>query len=491
MSKLDMTPVAAAVSKWVAANDVGVLPDVADYTVTWADDIKPIMEVVLGGATMLGAAWLIGEEKAFAITLAGQVAATLLYQHKHYSGYWLCKPPATPQPDVLEEQPVVHDNTLIQHLAEVEACEAMMLQMQEVLDTYGINAQVVAYETSSPTVIKYEVIPARGTKVAVVEELGQQFSRDLGLEEGVGVTVTENIGNSRAAIFLPKTAREFPLLLDMLAGLEAAGHTLPMALGINTAGKPVTADLVDAPHAIIGGTTRSGKTVFGQVTVLGMAHCVSPADLRFTLIDPKRVGLRLLEPLPHVVGTTVTDMDVALKVVDTLVLLMHQRTKELEAAGVQDIQEFRAQGGVMAYQVVVIEEASLAVGSKMPIYDDAGKATRRTVGDEFAANTEKLTALGRAVGIHVILLTQRFDADTFPGWLRDTVDMGVCFRVGSRQASEMVLGQGNGMGRHLRGYGDAYVTQVGWDAPVRVQAPFISSEAIKALVPAIAQRWAA
>lgn len=451
---------------------------------------------------------------------------------KEDSGYWLYKNKEVINTDEIEiinpVTDVKSDNDNTDNIKDVTEHKQKERTLKEIGDSLTstlaeykystgggvIGTAVVGFSDEAPMVIIYNIIPViegyegidveqfvreggelnkiikKGADLSVLGNLGDNLSRDLGLEKGQKITVDLNVGGGRGAIYLPKEKRDWVYTKDYLRQVENSNLELPLFMGVGLETNPVIIDLVDAPHCIIGGTTKSGKTISVLSIVVGLANSRSPDFVNLTLIDPKRVGLKSLSNLPHLKQPVITDMEVAMLALRKLVDEMEERYELMERIWVQDIKEYNAKSDVkLPYSVIVFDELSMGIKSKLPLYDEEGNETKRTIGQEIESLLVILTAKGRAAGMHCIFLTQRFAASIFDGELRDNVDMGVCMRVGTSHASKMIIGESGG--ENLLGYGDSLVTISGWNSPVRVQGGGFQngSDEVKELVEGIKEKW--
>lgn len=372
---------------------------------------------------------------------------------------------------------------------------------------------VIGYSDEAPMVLIYKIIPLKqeyidlniekylndgnsineiikkGVDLTVIEKLGDNLSRDIKLPKNVMLQVDSNIGNGMAAIYIPKEVRDWVYTKDYLVETENTKYILPMFLGKGLDCKPVFADLIDAPHVIMGGTTRSGKSIGILSILIALAYSRSPDEINYTLIDPKRVSLQLLNDLPHVKTKTITNMDVVLEKLKTLISQMEARYELFEKEKVQDIQEYNLKyNNKLCYEIIVLEEFAAIVKNKTIIYDD-GKPTKLTLGSEIEFALSYLTRAGRAAGYHCIFLTQKFSAELFDAEIRENTDMGICFKVGSHHSSKMVIGSAGG--EFLLGKGDALCNIPGINAPVRTQFGGFkdNSNEVKNLALLIKNKW--
>jgi len=245
-------------------------------------------------------------------------------------------------------------------------------------------------------------------------------------------------------------------LRDVIERSEALVR-LGIPLGVAATGGPLTARLADMPHLLVAGATGAGKSAFLTSTLVSLLMRNTPADLRLTLIDPKRVELAAFADVPHV-NETVTEVTHAGPVLRRLVDTMESRYRAFEEAGVRSIEEFNDKvddGERLARQVLVVDElADLILNTK--------------VCEQFLI---RLATLGRAAGIHLILATQHPEAKVLTGQLRLNVPARVVFAVQSHVASNVALGYSGA--EKLRGSGDGLFKAPAIGDPLRFQAPLV------------------
>lgn len=458
---------------------IGALPESFRNDKPSADDVIDVLKPSLVGLPVLAGLYYVGGAPAFAVGLAGAVAVALWDVKRAYSG-WAFEP--YPEIPVLNEEEI---NDLIE-----EHGRWWGQDLQGALDANGIQAKVVAKDSSSSTVDVYELDVAKGFDINRVANLGDNFTRDLGLTKGVKFSVEANIGNGRAGLFIPKAKRELITLDELINQESLKKMRLPILVGKDLSGKLAAFDLVNAKHLLIGGETGSGKSVEFSNAILGLAYHCHPDQLELTLIDPKMVELSMFDGLPHVEGaakTAIIDMEEATHRLIYLYEEMQSRYEAMHKAGVRNIESYNALGQEqLRYKVIVIDEITEIIDlDDIIIIEDK----EQKIGKVAEKYVTKLARLGRAAGMLLIIGAQRFDAETFKGQLRANIPSAIGMRVKKRVYSEMLIEQSGC--ENLLGNGDCYVLLTGSQAPIRCQAAFIDESGIEAMVKAIGEKWSA
>jgi S-DNA-T family DNA segregation ATPase FtsK/SpoIIIE len=342
------------------------------------------------------------------------------------------------------------------------------------LADFDIHVKVTEVE-QGPVITRYEILPAPGITLASIVRLQD----DLGLAmKTPSVRISPVAGKSTIGIEVPNSVTNIVHLKELLANASGKSekYSLPMFLGKTTSGIPLISDLADMPHLLIAGTTGSGKTVCVNSIIIGMLYKLDPSQLRFVLIDPKIVELSVYNDIPHLLSPVVTDPKKAATVLNWIVQEMENRYKLLAAVGVRNIKTFNTRvrtekdeeekiPALMPYIVVVIDElADLML----------------TASDKVEAAITRLAQLSRAVGIHLILATQRPSVNVITGVIKANFPARLSFKVASKIDSRTVLDM---IGADkLIGKGDMLFLQPGEPKPVRAQSAFISDKEIKDIV---------
>lgn len=315
-----------------------------------------------------------------------------------------------------------------------------------------------------PTVIQYTLKPHEGVKLSRITALKNDIALALAAER---VRIEAPIpGKSLVGIEVPNSLRAIVYLREILECEEflKAKSKLTLPLGRDVAGKPMVASLDDMPHLLIAGATGSGKSVAMNTFLISLLYQNSPKDLKFILIDPKRVELRSYNSIPHLLNPVIDNPEKAAIALRWVVAEMTRRYGELSNNKVRNIVEFNEVSGVnkLPRIVVVIDElADLMMAS----------------GKEVEASICRIAQMARAVGIHLIIATQRPSVDVITGLIKANIPSRISFAVSSQIDSRTIL---DGVGAEdLLGRGDMLYLPPGMSKPVRIQGIYVSTEEIE------------
>jgi len=280
-------------------------------------------------------------------------------------------------------------------------------------------------------------------------------------------------GKARVGVEVPNTQSSFVYLKEVLASatFQNVKSALTLALGKDITGQSVIADLDDMPHLLIAGTTGSGKTVCVNSLILSLLFRAGPNDLKFLMIDPKMVELMPFNGLPHLLCPVVTEAKKASVALNWVVNEMEGRYQLLAKAGVRNIESYNEKEEKIPYIVVIIDEF----------------ADLMTVAaDQIENAVTRLAQLSRAVGIHLILATQRPSVDVITGVIKANLPARVSFKVASKVDSRTVLDM-NGADK-LLGKGDMLFLRPGESKLIRIQGTLVSDKEIERVVDFIKQQ---
>lgn len=365
------------------------------------------------------------------------------------------------------------------------ATSAQVLQensrlLESTLRDFGIEVRVTEIE-QGPVITRYEVLPSPGVKVQSI--LTRQDDLALALR-AKSIRIQAPIpGKAAVGIEIPNPESHTVCLRDLITApqVKSKKPKLPLLFGKDTSGSPIISDLSDLPHLLIAGTTGSGKTVCLNALIAGFLYFLSPDDLKFIMIDPKMVELSIYNSLPHLLTPVVTDPKKAAATLNWVVNEMDTRYKILAECSVRNIHAFNSREEKhmgahdppeekppmrkMPYIVVIIDElADLMLVAQ----------------DKVETAIGRLAQLSRAVGIHLVLATQRPSVDVITGVIKANFPARLSFKVASKVDSRTVL-DANGADQ-LLGRGDMLYLQPGEPEPVRGQAPWVSDNEILKIV---------
>ncbi len=349
--------------------------------------------------------------------------------------------------------------------------------LEDTLRDFGIEAKVVEIE-QGPVITRYELLPAPGVKVNRIVSLSDDLA--MVLKAPTIRFIAPIPGKAAIGIEIPNTSTTTVFLRELLESDEyrKSNYQLPLLLGKDTSGKAMIADLAEMPHLLIAGATGSGKTVCVNSIIAGLLFSKPPEDLKFVMVDPKMVELATYRDIPHMLTPVVTDVRKAAGTLNWLVTEMERRYQFFATCGTRNIQAFnnrkQANGSSsddkgqeipkrLPYIILVIDElADLMVVAQ----------------DKVETAITRLAQLSRAVGIHLILATQRPSVDVITGVIKANFPARISFKVASKVDSRTVLDM-NGADK-LLGKGDMLFMKPGDPKPTRGQATFISDEEINA-----------
>ena len=347
-----------------------------------------------------------------------------------------------------------------------EELETNAQTLRKKLEDFGVGGHIVQ-ASPGPVITSYEFEPAAGVKVSQVVNL----SDDLALAmKAAAVRIVGPIpGRGTVAVEVPNPETTTVYLREILVSpefVEAKGR-LPLALGKDTTGNPVVSDLTAMPHLLIAGSTGSGKSVGLNTMICSLLYKATPADVRFLLIDPKRLELGVYEQIPHLLAPVVTDAKEASARLKWIVGKMDERYKQLQVKAVRNIEGYNKEvppEEKLPYWVVVVDElADLMMVS-------AGEVQNSLV---------RLAQIARAVGIHLIVATQRPSVDVVTGLIKANFPTRIAFQVASKVDSRTVL-DGNGA-EQLLGRGDMIFVPPGASRQMRVHGCWVADNEVKAI----------
>jgi S-DNA-T family DNA segregation ATPase FtsK/SpoIIIE len=346
--------------------------------------------------------------------------------------------------------------------------------LESTLRDFGIEANVVDIN-QGPVITRYELQPAGGVKVNRITALSDDIA--LAMKTTSVRIVAPVPGKGTVGVEVPNIESSFVNLREILESEEYKEEEskLKLGLGKSIAGKPVIADLATMPHLLIAGTTGSGKTVCVNTLIMSLVFNATPDELKFLMVDPKMVELAAYNSLPHLLCPVVTDPKKVSSALHWVVTEMENRYKLFAEVGVRNIDMYNerveeakiTEHGLMPYIVVIIDElADLMLVAQADI----------------ESAITRLAQLSRAVGIHIILATQRPSVDVITGVIKANVPARISFKVATKVDSRTVLDI-NGADK-LLGRGDMLFLEPGVEKPLRAQGSLVSDGEIEKVVKA-------
>src|SRR5687768_16270016 len=360
-------------------------------------------------------------------------------------------------------------------------------KLMDALRTFRVDGRLVN-RTTGPVVTQYEIEPSSGVKVRQFANLANDLALAMRAQS---IRIVAPIpGRGAVGVEVPNPTAEVVGFRKLIESEEfkSARASLPIALGEDLEGRPIVADLARMPHLLIAGATGSGKSVCVNTIITSLVYRHTPETLRFLMVDPKMVELSVYNRLPHLRYKVITDNRDAASLLKWAVMEMHDRYHLLAANGARNIQEFNKRvrdgaslllpkntsvafedrtyrGGIQPYIVIVIDElADLMM----------------TVQGEVETPLAMLAQKARAIGIHIILATQRPSVNVITGLIKANFPSRIAFRVASQVDSRTII---DGIGAEaLLGNGDMLFIPPGKSEPQRIQGAYISGDATEKLM---------
>lgn len=378
--------------------------------------------------------------------------------------------------DTLEE-PEENFNEKLEELVRQQG-----MALESAMKQYGIDGEVVGIE-SGPVITLYDVRLAPGTKVAVVQAVSSDIARSL---KAVNIRIVANqAGRDTVGIEVPNPTKEKVRLKELMGKTELFGKMkLPMFLGKDATGQPLIADLTRMPHMLIAGTTGSGKSVCMNTIIMSFLFTKKPNELKLVLVDPKMVEMSQFKDIPHLMCPVVTEMNKAAAILEWATVKMDERYELLMEAGCRDIasynelpwEELKDRMGLKS------DEEAARIPRKLPymvfIIDEL--ADLMMTAKEVEGHIIRIAQKARAVGIHLILATQRPQANVVTGLIKSNMPCRISFKVASGMDSRIVLDAKGG--ELLLGHGDMLFLNPGSNDLSRAQGTLVTDSEIRKVV---------
>ena len=353
-----------------------------------------------------------------------------------------------------------------------QATRDSAIALKETLEEFKIQAEVTGIR-KGPVITMFEILPAPGVKLSRI--VGLQDNIALRLAASSVRIVAPIPGKHAVGIEVPNAKRNIVSFREIIESeLQRSGKRMeiPVVMGKDITGEAQTVDLVQMPHLLIAGATGSGKSVCVNSMILSILYQLHPADCRLILIDPKIVELKLYNDIPHLLTPVITESKKAFQALQYCIYEMERRYACLDSMGVRDIRSYNKRikekniaQEHMPYIVVVIDEfADLMT----------------TTGKELESTVARLAAMSRAVGIHLVLATQRPSIDVITGLIKANIPSRIAFMVASKTDSRIIIDMVGA--EKLLGKGDMLYSGVVDPFPIRMQGAFVSEEEVEAVV---------
>lgn len=348
------------------------------------------------------------------------------------------------------------------------------LTIRDKLKQFGIDVEMKEVNVG-PTVIQYTLRPHEGIKLSKITGLKNDLALALAAK---AVRIEAPIpGKSLVGIEVPNDQRSPVHLRELLESeeLREIASNLRLPLGRTVSGKPMCADLAAMPHILIAGATGAGKSVGIGAFVLSLLYQNSPADLKLIMIDPKRVELIAYNGIPHLLTPVITDPEKAAIALRWCVAEMNRRYQLLSEKRFRNITEYNT--AALESEVVRNEEDKLQKMPNIVVVIDELADLMMAAGKEVEASICRIAQMARAVGIHLIVATQRPSVDVITGLIKANIPTRIAFAVSSAVDSRTIL---DGAGAEdLLGKGDMLYLPAGASKPVRIQGVLVNSKEIE------------
>ena len=355
------------------------------------------------------------------------------------------------------------------------------VDLEETLQMYGIEGEVSGIE-AGPTITLYSIQLSPGTKVSSINGVASDIARSLGAPN---IRIVPNTaGRKTVGIEVPNPERETVCIKELMSTKKTEKMKLPMFLGKDASGEPMVEDLTKMPHMLVAGTTGSGKSVCINSIIAGWMYTKRPDELKLILVDPKMVELSQFSDIPHLACPVVTEMGRAAAILEWAVARMEERYQIFQKLGVRDLLGFNELTEDEIYKILdpQTEEAKARIPVKLPyivfIIDEL--ADLMMTAKDVEQSIVRIAQKARAVGIHLILATQRPEAKVVTGLIKSNMPCRVAFKVSSGMDSRIVLDTKGA--ELLLGNGDMLHISPGTTTANRSQGTFVSPNEIRKIV---------
>lgn len=357
--------------------------------------------------------------------------------------------------------------------------------LERTFDEFGLNVKVTEVDTG-PVVTQFELDLEPGLRVSKVYNLQDDLA--IALRVAAVRVVSPIPGKNTVGVEVPNEKRVMVRLRELLEATQtdADKQRIPIYLGKDVSGRPLIVDLTKMPHLLIAGRTGTGKSVCLNTLILSMLMTRSPEDVRMLMIDPKMVELSPYTRIPHLMHPVITDMKKAEAVLAWAVDKMEERYDLLARVGVRHLDSYNKLGREEVLDRLGIDPddpEAQAVPERMPyivIIADEMADMMMTSGKEVEAHIIRLAQKSRAVGIHLVLATQKPTVDVITGLIKSNLPARISFQVSSRTDSRVVLDEGGA--ERLLGNGDMLYLAPGTSTLTRAQGAFVSDEEVNMVI---------
>lgn len=340
--------------------------------------------------------------------------------------------------------------------------------IEQTLESFGIQARVVEVNTG-PAVTQYAMEISLGTKLSKLTALQNDLALALAAPTGQIRIEAPIPGRSLVGIEIPNRTPEFVTLRKMLTSeqIKKAKTPLAIALGLDVSGTPVVADIGRMPHILIAGATGSGKSVFINAFLATTLYRATPNEVKFILVDPKRVELTQYNGIPHLLTPVIVEPEKVVSALKWTIAQMEKRYKMFSEVGVRNIEGYNELSGFQAlpYIIIIIDElADIILFAPSDVED----------------TITRLAQMARATGIHLIIATQRPSVDVITGLIKANIPCRIAFNVTSMVDSRVIIDMPGA--EKLLGRGDMLYIPPEQAKPTRIQGTFVAESEIQKLI---------
>lgn len=340
--------------------------------------------------------------------------------------------------------------------------------IESTLDSFGIRAKV-AEVNGGPAITQYAIKIAEGTKLSKIKALQTDLALALAAPTGQIRIEAPIPGRNLVGIEIPNKSPEYVTLFEILnhPDMKNEKSRLAVGLGLGVSGAPAIADIKKMPHALVAGSTGSGKSIAINNLICTLLFRNSPQELRFIMVDPKRVELTGYNGIPHLLTPVITDTERVVSALQWAAKEMDRRYKMFAEVGARNIEDYNEQSGftAMEYIVIVIDELADIMLSAPSKVEDL---------------IVRLAQMARATGMHLILATQRPSVNIITGLIKANVPTRIAFNVASMIDSRVIIDSPGA--EKLLGKGDMLFVPPDRPLPTRIQGTYVNNKEIKNLI---------